>query len=625
MRGQRDIDRALLEKMNQSQLHRGPDEGGVHLEPGVGLAHRRLSIIDLASGQQPLFNEDGSVVVVYNGEIYNFAALADELKQKGYSFRTHCDTEVIVNAWSEWGADCVSRFRGMFAFALWDRSKQTFFLARDRLGIKPLYYSALSTGELIFASELKSLKLHPKLDRQIDECAVEDYFALGYIPEPKSIYRGTLKLPPGHTLLLERGAREPVLQQYWDLRFGKLDATIDEEGAASGLVERLREAVDIRLIAEVPLGAFLSGGVDSSTVVAMMAGLSADPVNTCSIAFGEAEYNEAAYAEAVAKRYSCRHRVEHLDPYDYSLLDRLPTLYDEPFADSSAMPTYRVCELAAREVTVVLSGDGGDENLAGYRRYDQHLDDLARKSRLSAPLRRALGAIGNVYPDSAILPDVLRRRQGLLSLGQSAVESFFEINSVMKRDLRQSLYSDAFKRRLQDYDAVSVFHEHASHIDTDDPLSLAQYLDIKTYLPGDILTKVDRASMAHSIEVRVPLLDHQLVEWIATLPSSLKRKNGEGKYLLKKSMEPYLSSDILYRPKKGFAVPLATWFRGPLRQRILDAIDSDRLKAADVFDRRALQGLFDQHDSGRRDYSAALWSVLMFDAFLRSEDATESA
>jgi asparagine synthase (glutamine-hydrolysing) len=323
----------------------------------------------------------------------------------------------------------------------------------------------------------------------------------------------------------------------------------------------------------------------------------------------------------VAERYHCAHRVEHLDPYDHSLLDRLPSLYDEPFADSSAMPTYRVCELAAREVTVVLSGDGGDENLAGYRRYGQHLDDLARKSRMPGGLRGLLAGLGRFYPDSTLLPDRLRRRQGLLSLGQSAVDSFFEINSVMKRDLRRSLYSAGFRQRLQGYDAVAVFHRHAERAGTDDPLSLAQYLDLKTYLPGDILTKVDRASMAHSIEVRVPLLDHQLVEWIAGLPSSLKRRDGEGKYLLKKSMESRLPKDILYRPKKGFAVPLADWFRGPLRQRLLDALDSGTLHSSEVFDRRALRNLFEQHDHGRRDCSAALWSILMFEAFLRQEAA----
>ena len=614
-----DIDQDLLERMNASQFHRGPDEGGVHLEPGVGLAHRRLSIIDLSSGQQPLFNEDGSVVVVYNGEIYNFADLAKELAGLGHKFRTHCDTEVIVHAWEEWGDACVARFRGMFAFALWDRNREVLFLARDRLGIKPLYYSLLSTGEFIFGSELKALKQHPVLDRTIEEHAIEEYFALGYIPEPRSIYRDTQKLRPGHTLQLRRGETLPAQREYWDIPFELGEDQPDVVQAQAGLVERLREAVDIRLISEVPLGAFLSGGVDSSSVVAMMAQVSKDPVNTCSIAFGEAEYNEADYAAAVAQKFGCRHQVGAVDPDDHSLLDRLAGLYDEPFADSSAMPTYRVCELAKKSVTVVLSGDGGDENLAGYRRYGQHLDDLAGKARMPTALRRLLGALGAVYPDSTLLPPSLRRRQGLISMGQDPVESFFEINAVIKRDQRWSLYSQEFKRSLQGYDGVEVFRGHAASAPTDDPLSLAQYLDLKTYLPGDILTKVDRASMAHSLEVRVPLLDHQLVEWISTLPVAFKRRGSEGKYLLKKAMEPWLPNDILYRPKKGFAVPLATWFRGPLRSRLRDALASDELNDSGVFDRKALERLFDQHDRGQADRSTPLWSVLMFEAFLQQE------
>jgi len=351
----------------------------------------------------------------------------------------------------------------------------------------------------------------------------------------------------------------------------------------------------------------------------MMAQVSSDPVNTCSIAFGEAAFNEADYAAAVAERFGCRHRVGAVDPSDHSLLDRLPGLYDEPFADSSAMPTYRVCELARRDVTVVLSGDGGDENLAGYRRYGQHLDDLARKARVPNALARLLAGIGRFYPDSPRLPKILRRRQGLLSMAQDAVEGFCEINAVIKRDLRARLYNPRFKQRLQGYEASQVFREHAAAAPTDDPLSLAQYLDLKTYLPGDILTKVDRASMAHSIEVRVPLLDHQLVEWFSSLPTGLKRHHGEGKYLLKRAMEPWLPNDILYRPKQGFAVPLTDWFRGPLRERLRSALSSEALRAADVFDARQLARLFDEHDKGRRDWGTPLWSVLMFEAFLKNE------
>ena len=618
-RERREIDGALLERLNQSQFHRGPDEGGVHLEPGIGLAHRRLSIIDLSGGQQPLFNEDRSVVVVYNGEIYNFAELASELSALGHVFRTHCDTEVIVHAWEAWGEACVQKFRGMFAFALWDRNSEVLFLARDRLGIKPLYYSTLDDGSLIFASELKALKAHPALNRAIDAQAVEEYFALGYIPEPRSIFRNTHKLRPGHTMTVRRGAATLRQSAYWDVPFDRPAVDPSFEDAVDELRRQLREAVGIRLIAEVPLGAFLSGGVDSSSVVAMMADISQGAVNTCSIAFGEAEYNEAEYAAAVADKFGCRHRVGAVDPNDDSLVDLLPGLYDEPFADSSAMPTYRVCELARKNVTVVLSGDGGDESFAGYRRYAEHLKDLSAKARMPAVLRRLLGAMGGVYPDTPLLPGILRRRQGLISMGQDPVASFCDTNAVMKRDMRMALYSDTFRRNLQGYEAVEVLRGYAAAAPTDDPLSLVQYLDLKTYLPGDILTKVDRASMAHSIEVRVPLLDHKLVEWASSLPTAFKRRGEEGKYILKRAMEPYLPQDILYRSKRGFAVPLAQWFRGPLRDRLHNALASEALMDSGVFDRARLNRLFAEHERGLRDLSSPLWSVLMFEAFLQSE------
>ena len=340
--GQATIDRSLLSAMNETQFHRGPDEGGLHTEPGIGLGHRRLSIIDLSSGQQPLFNEDRSVVVTYNGEIYNFHALSDELKACGHSFRTHCDTEVIVHAWEEWGEACVHRFRGMFAFAVWDRNRKTLFIARDRLGIKPLYYAALGNGQLAFSSELKALMVHPGLDRQLDDQAVEEYFTFGYIPDPKTIFRSVRKLPPGHSLTLRCGERIPEPREYWDVPFREL-AYSSEEDLQEELLYRFREAVDIRMLAEVPLGAFLSGGVDSSAVVGAMAELSPEEaVRTCCISFGDPAFNESAFAASVADRFGTDHHVDQVEPDDFDLLDRLAGLYDEPYADSSAMPTYRV-------------------------------------------------------------------------------------------------------------------------------------------------------------------------------------------------------------------------------------------------------------------------------------------
>ncbi|CAG0951237.1 partial asparagine synthase (glutamine-hydrolysing), partial [Gammaproteobacteria bacterium] len=540
LKDKREIDRGLLARMNESQHHRGPDEAGLHTEPGVGFGHRRLSIIDLSSGQQPLFNRDRTVVVTYNGEIYNFKEIRAELEALGYQFQTHCDTEVIVYAWEVWGESCVERFRGMFAFAIWDRPKQTLFLARDRLGVKPLYYAELADGQFIFGSELKALQQHPGLPRQIDATAVEDYFAYGYVPDPKTIYRNVFKLPPGYRLTLRRGEAPPPPVQYWDVPFN-IGPPMDEAKAQEELVGRIREAVDIRMVADVPLGAFLSGGVDSSAVVAMMAGLSTDPVNTCSISFGDPRYNEARYAREVADRYHTRHRVEQVDPDDFSLIDKLVGLYDEPYADSSALPTYRVCELARKEVTVALSGDGGDENLAGYRRYRWHTYEERVRSLVPAALRKPLfGFLGHAYPKADWAPKIFRAKSTFQALARDSVEGYFHGVSVMPDGLRDQVYSASLKRDLQGYHAIEVMRGHAAKAPTRHPLSLAQYIDMKTYLPGDILTKVDRASMAHALEVRVPLLDHKLVEWISSLPPDYKLRGREGKYIFKKSMEPYL-------------------------------------------------------------------------------------
>ncbi len=612
-----DLDRDLLHRMNESQYHRGPDEGGLHVEPGVGLGHRRLSIIDLSSGQQPLFNEDGSVVVVYNGEIYNFQELFQELQALGHTFRTRCDTEAIVHAWEQWGEACVTRFRGMFAFALWDRNQEILFLARDRLGIKPLYYALLPNGQFIFGSELKALLTHPGLPREIEPCAIENYFAYGYVPEPGTILRHALKLPPAHTLSLRRQSPLSSPRPYWDVPFAPVAAG-DENAAAAELIERLREAVRIRLLAEVPLGAFLSGGVDSSAVVAMMAGLSSGPVKTCSISFSDPRFDEAGYAAQVAERYRTEHHVDRVDPDDFSLLDRLAEIYDEPFADSSALPTYRVCELARRQVTVALSGDGGDENLAGYRRYRWHTYEERLRSALPLGLRRCVfGLLGRLYPKADWAPRVVRAKSTFEALARDTIEGYFHGVSILGDSLRQQLFSADLQRQLQGYRAVDVLRQHARRAPTDQPLSLVQYLDIKTYLAGDILTKVDRASMAHALEVRVPLLDHPLVEWLSGLPPQWKLRGTEGKYLFKKALQPYLPETILYRPKMGFAVPLANWFRGPLQDRIREAVLSPEILASGWFNADFLKQLLEQHQSGRRDNSAPLWSLLMFQAFVR--------
>jgi len=615
LRGERPVDRALLGRMNDALWHRGPDDGGVHVEPGLGIAHRRLSIIDLAGGHQPLFNEDHSVAVVYNGEIYNFQPLMRELAAAGHRFRTRCDTEVIVHAWEQWGERCVERFRGMFAFAVWDRNRKTLFLARDRLGIKPLYYAVLADGHLLFGSELKALMVHPGLARALDPRAVEEYFALGYVPEPRTIFAGVHKLEPGYTLAMQRGRAPAAPRRYWNVQFS---AQIrDQDAACEGLIERLAEAVKIRLVAEVPLGAFLSGGVDSSAVVAMMARAMHEPVKTCSIAFGDPAFDEAAHARSVADLYHTDHSVYRLDPDDFDLVDRLAGLYDEPYADSSALPTYRVCELARRRVTVALSGDGGDEGYAGYRRYRWHLYEERLRGLFPRGLRRPLfGLLGRVYPKLDWAPRVLRGKSTFQALARDPIQGYFHNFSLLPDALRRRLYSDRFRSELAGYRAIEVFERHLADA-PDHPLSQVQYLDFKTYLPGDILTKVDRASMAHALEVRVPVLDHELVEWSATVAPELKFRAGQGKYVFKKALEPYLPEAILYRPKMGFAVPLARWFRGPLRARVREALLGPTLADLGLFRAEVLEELVSQHQCGRRDYSAALWSLLMFESFAR--------
>ena len=623
--GKRDFPGKLITRINDIQAHRGPDESGVHLEPGIAFGHRRLSVIDLATGQQPLFNEDGSIAIVFNGEIYNYQELMAELKALGHQFSTKSDTEVIVHAWEAWGEACVERFRGMFAFAIWDRNQQTLFVARDRLGVKPMFYALLPSGVFVFGSELKVITAHPEFVRIIDPLAVEEYFALGYVAEPRCIYSGAKKLPSAHTLTLRHGQPLPEPKAYWDVQF-TLDNPISAQDAADELRARITESVRLRLIAEVPLGAFLSGGVDSSAVVATMAGISSVPVQTCAIGFDDPKFNESAFAQQVADRYKTNHRLEVVKSDDFDLIDTLAWLYDEPYADSSAIPTYRVCQLARKHVTVALSGDGGDETFGGYRRYRLHLMEEQARSSLPLGVRKPLfGALGRIYPKADWAPRMFRAKTTFQALAMDSAQAYMHSMSVLRADEREALYSPSFKQTLAGYRAQEVFNHHAARADTDDPLALIQYLDYKTWLVGDINTKVDRASMAHSLEVREPLMDHKLVEWVATLPTRLKIQGQEGKWLFKKAFEPSLPHDVLYRPKMGFSVPLAQWLRGPLRERLQQAVLGPNLSATGYFNAETLKTMVGQHLGGQRDHSASLWTLLMFEAFLRRANGSLEA
>ncbi|MFK7886872.1 MAG: XrtA/PEP-CTERM system amidotransferase [Gammaproteobacteria bacterium] len=610
------VDEQLLRVMNDSMEHRGPDDFGLHIEVGVGLGHRRLSIIDLEGGKQPIANEDGSVIVTYNGEIYNFQPLREQLINKGHTFRTNSDTEVIVHGYEEWGVDCVKRFNGMFAFAVYDRNKQTLFMARDRLGIKPLYYSILPNGRLLFGSELKALQQHSELSNSISARSIEDYFTFGYVPDPDTILEGVHKLAPGYSLLLERGKPVPKPHQYWDLPFEpgpeRAQADLEEE-----LLARLEEAVKRRMIADVPLGAFLSGGVDSSAIVALMSGLSDNPVSACSISFGDPEFNEVKYAKQVADYLGTQLQVRQVDQHDFDLLDKLGGLYDEPYADSSAMPTYRVCKLAREGVKVALSGDGGDENFAGYRRYRWHAYEEKVRRFLPQGIRGPLfGTLGRLYPKLDWAPKFLRAKSTLEAIGRDTTEGYLHGVSIFPAPLRRKLLSEQTMSDLQGYRSIDRFNALAANAPTNDSLSLVQYLDFKTYLPGDILTKVDRASMAHGLEVRVPFLDHEFVEWVSGIDVGMKLHGREGKHVLKSALTRKLPRDILYREKMGFAVPLGSWIRGPLRERVESSVCGERMADSGFFNPAMLKQVFDDHVAGRRDYTPVLWGLLMFDGFL---------
>ena len=610
------VDPARIERMCAAMAHRGPDGQGVWTAPGVGLGHLRLSIIDLAGSPQPMASSDGRAMLVFNGEIYNYRELREELRGSGAEFRTDGDSEVILAAWQRWGPACVTRLHGMFAFAIYDLEARTLFLARDRLGVKPLFYAPLSDGSLAFASELKGLLANPLLRRELDPLAIEDYMTWGYVPDHRSILTGVHKLPAGHTLLLRHGAPLPAPVQYWDVSFAerRQGRTSDLEAE---LLHLLRQAVTSRMVADVPLGAFLSGGVDSSAVVALMAEASGSPVKTCTIGFDVAALDESAYAQQIATRFATDHRARQVSPDDFAQVDTLAAMFDEPFADASALPTWRVCQLARESVTVALSGDGADEAFAGYRRHKfQHAEDRLRGLVPQALRGPVLGVLGAAYPKADWAPQPLRAKTTLLSLAGTSEAGYARAVAILPPELRAGLYSPEFLKLRGDYRAEQPFEAVMRSAQARSGLDRAQYADLKFWLPGDILTKVDRTSMAVSLEAREPLLDHRLIEFAAALPERLRTKRGEGKWLLKKTMQRYLPDEVLYRPKQGFVMPIAQWFRGPLAESARAIGSSAALARTGWFDAKRLGALANDHISGRADHGRLLWQLLMLDKSL---------
>ncbi|HJT44231.1 MAG TPA: XrtA/PEP-CTERM system amidotransferase [Rhizomicrobium sp.] len=622
--GERAPDRGLVRAMTDAIRHRGPDGDGYHFEPGLGLGHRRLAVIDLVSGAQPMLTPDKAICLIFNGEIFNFRELRQDLQRRGHSFATQSDTEVILAAWQEWGRNCVDHLTGQFAFALWDQRQQLLFLARDRLGEKPLYYAHLADQTLIFGSELKALTVHPGLERRIDPCAVEEFFALGYIAEPRTIYSTVRQLPAGTTLTLRRG-QKPEISAYWD----PAPATISSSELANlddALLERLGGIVKSQLVADVPVGAFLSGGVDSSGTMALMARAAKDPIMAFTIGFNDPSFDETAYASAVAKHYGSHHIIARMQGDELDLVERLPAIFDEPFGDSSALPSYRLMQLARKSVTVALSGDGGDELFAGYRRYGFHAREESIRRWLPGAIRQPLfGTLASLYPQLDRAPRFLRARHTFRELSADSVTGYFWNLSVVGDDMRRALFSDGLSKALNGYHAVDVVARHAKAAPTDDPVTQAQYVDLKSWLPSDILVKVDRTAMANSLEVRVPMLDHHFVNWALGLPSAVNRRGSEGKILLKRAFGRLVPRNVLHRPKQGFSVPLARWFRGTMGRHLEQKLASKTgLACADYLNGDTIRGLIAQHQSGSLDNSRALWLVWMFEEFMEAQRSAQT-
>lgn len=603
-----------LKSMGQAIIHRGPDAGGEYLDEQVGLCHRRLSIIDLSSaGNQPMHSADGQLTIVFNGEIYNFQALRDALIADGYAFRTKTDTEVLLALYQRDGEKLVDHINGMFAFAIWDKQQQQLFIARDRLGKKPLYYYH-DSDTFVFGSELKSILVLPEIPRVIRPDAVRDFFAYQYIPDPKSIFENIHKLEPGHCLTISQQALRTY--KYWDLSF-KQPLNADAEAIADTLLAKIKRSTKQRMVSDVPLGAFLSGGVDSSAVVGLMADHNDTPVTTCAIGFNSKKYDEVDFARKVAEQFNTDHHEFTVRENVEDNLEKIVAFFDEPFADPSLIPTFFVSQLARKQVTVALAGDGGDECFAGYSKYA--VDEVENKLRSLFPgfIRKYLFSTLASQLKHAKSTAFRKAYTLLNTLSLEPDYGFFLTNSFFREALWERVVSNKFKASLGSYHPSEITTNHYKNADGPDHLAKILYTDFKTYLPGDILVKVDRMSMANSLEVRAPILDYEVVEYAASIPSALKLHKGDKKHILKKAFSKLLSHDTLYRKKMGFSVPLAEWLRNEIKdqaERILFGQQEPSLQTglADIFDMNRVQTIWLEHQSGEVDYAAELWSMLMY-------------
>jgi asparagine synthase (glutamine-hydrolysing) len=606
------VARSAVRRMCDTIIHRGPDDEGLYVQGHVGLGMRRLSIIDLSTGHQPIHNEDQTIWIVFNGEIYNFLELRSELERRGHRFYTNTDTEVIVHLYEEFGNACVQKLRGMFAFAIWDGRQQRLLLARDRFGKKPLHY-AISGGCLFFGSEIKALLAVASELRDVDSQSLLSYFCVGYIADPQTAFTQIKKLPPGYLLEFSNGRIQ--VRKYWDLPQFGTHKPLSEDECLEELEHRLGEAVKIRLISDVPLGALLSGGVDSSTLVALMSKYSTTPVKTFTIKFANEDFNEAGYARLVSERFKTEHHEFTVKPDFLETLEKLTRILEEPFADSSMVPTYYVSRLARQHVTVALAGDGGDELFAGYDRYQINLQ------------RRKFGFIprwaGQIYCRHIFhrLPEGTYGRRFLYTMSLPASERYLDEISTFPFNARgESIFSSDFRSDARKYPSpMDLFRGYLEAAPANDALSRLQYLDTKVYLPGDILTKVDRMSMANSLEVRAPLLDHVFAEWVTQLPATWKMRAGKGKYILKKLAERLgVPRSAIYRPKQGFCIPLVHWFRKEFKKEFLGILLEPRTLQRGYYDAAAVRRLVDEHLRGRRNRSGDLWVLLVFELWHRN-------
>jgi len=606
------IEEALVHQMCEAIVHRGPDDEGLLARNNVGLGMRRLSIIDLSGGHQPIFNEDRSAWIVFNGEIYNFPELRPELEAHGHHFSTHSDTETIVHLYEEMGADCVQKLRGMFAFALWDDRRQSLLIARDRLGKKPLHY-ALHNGKLYFASEIKSiLTVTPEL-AEVNRAALMQYMYLGYVPDPATAFSKIHKLPPGHLLEFQHG--ELRVRKYWDLPEYGTHASMSEEECLEEMEARLAEATRIRLISDVPLGALLSGGTDSSTIVALMARASSRPVKTFAIGFRQADFDESQYARLVAQKFATEHHELILEPDVVASLEKLTSSMEEPFSDPSILPTYFVSCLARQHVTVALSGDGGDELFAGYTRYG-----IQQRRQAAALIPKGAWRFyrERLFP---LLPKAMRGRQFSYNLSLPWQERYADevcLIPAFERDM--PLLSPEFRATIAESgDPQDILLQLFANAPASDPISKMLYVDTKTYLVEDILTKVDRMSMLTSLEVRVPILDHTFVEWVTSLGPEWKMRDGKQKYIFRKLAERVgVPREVLYRPKRGFALPLVHWTRNEMKDLILGVLLDPCTLQRGYLDPKGVRHLLDEHMSGKRNHSGRVWRLLLFELWHRN-------